>query len=849
MLLLKVLQASWRQQWQQLLLVIFGLLCASGGLSSVLALNETAKQKMSQLNTPFIGKPQAIATLGPDKVFNKKDYAEILNQGWRVVGLYRFKLKVATKETGDKPIAMVAMDVANLMTQIQIARIQSEHKTKSQHSASKNAAMLSSGSGEQTGLSNWQSPLVSIDTQNWFKQHVDPKSWPLRSPVAVPQIKDENIYISMSNAGSLQPSININELWIFGPIDKKQAKYLSRAGFELQIISSDTGTLTDSFYVNITAMGLLMFAVSMFISLNAYNLLFSGRKSLIRQLYLMGVDIRHMITMFAIESNFFTLMFCTLGYLLGLGLAQLISPSMEMTLRNLYDASFTDTDIGFFKVWLYVVIAGLLAANLILWFPLNRSLEQLNKSDQKREKSNSPRFFRLSGIVKQNSLSISIAILFAMIVWLSVFPDTGLLLSFLLITGCVLCGCVIILLLIPRVLDLVKQHASPEHPLLFYYCADAVRLSDKSRIAICAFFIAITANIGMNMMVGSFRQATDTWIHQQFVADFYLSTNDAVEFQQWASRQHNLNVYHRTRSEIVYQGRKTEVLPKPVNAQGHLPLFFKSRLINNRLSDNVSTENNVYINEQMSIRHKLQTGERLNINNQNYLVAGIYYDYGNMFNQILIEKEIVQQFYLDDSKRQLFSLTLKSEIKDPAQYKKSLISQLEQLDVSYFSGAQIKDISMKVFEQTFVITSGLNLITLLVAGLSLATSILIIEGQNNQQTRILHQLGISDVRIWYGSLMQYGYLISIVFILSVPFGILLSYQLINNINYSAFQWSYPLQHDLISYGFVYGIALLTVIFTVSLLAILKKLQTFRKFKSRNKPDATLVNESRDLNHE
>lgn len=126
MLLVKVLLASWRKQWQQILLVIFGLLTASAGLSSVLVLNETARQKMAQLDTPFSVKPKVIATFKNDKAvnkgvhnkdgfikeqlkqkqFDKKAYAALLKRGLPVVGLAKIQLEFS----GDKQAESATVD-------------------------------------------------------------------------------------------------------------------------------------------------------------------------------------------------------------------------------------------------------------------------------------------------------------------------------------------------------------------------------------------------------------------------------------------------------------------------------------------------------------------------------------------------------------------------------------------------------------------------------------------------------------------------------------------------------------------------------------------------------------------
>lgn len=831
LLLVRTLLSSWRQQWQQILLVLFGLLSASAGLSSVLILNETARQKMSQVETPFIGTPNSIARLKDDRTFSKQQYANLLNLGANIVGLSRFTLTLQQHKT-----EVVALDSAALLTQFSLRRAQLYQSQQSEpqglqtdkpSAPNLNTTTSDPASYENMDLSVWAKPMMSNQKLQWFYENdIEDRDWPFPAPVAMPQINDQQVYVSMMLAGTLTQPVNINEIWIFSSVNKEQSQLLKDAGFELHIMTSDTGTLTNSFYINITAMGLLMFTVSIFISLNAYHLLLSGRHKLIKQLYFVGVSIRHIKGLFALESNVLTLLCCGLGFLGGMILAETVSPGMQLTLKQLYDASFDNRDVSLTQVLLIVLGAGLVATNVVLLFPLNQYLQKLTHQSQHR--------FLQKPWIQKSLLPLSMTALLITILLQETTLKDSLISSFVLITLAVLLGCVIVLNLIPELLKTISRHINPDKPLRHYFSADAVRLSDKSKIAVCAFFIAITANIGMNLMVGSFRQATQVWIEQQFVADYYLSTKAPGELRLWADEQTDLDIYHRAKALTSYQGRKTEIIAMPEDPDIQMPLMFKHLMNKSQIykseTDLYSTDirstdiqlHNIVINEQMSIRHKLAPGDVLTLQtmnsgngvatNKSFRITGIYYDYGNMFNQILMQPSELALFNTDNSPYALFSVLLSD--KHPQR-----IAQVEKhfaaLEANFFSGNKIKDISMSVFEQTFVITSGLNLITLLVAGASLATSILIIEGQNTHQTRIIRQMGISSFRLWLGSLAQYSYLITVVFVLSLPFGILLSYQLINNINYAAFQWSYPLKHDVFSYGFVYITALATVLVAVS----------------------------------
>jgi putative ABC transport system permease protein len=99
---------------------------------------------------------------------------------------------------------------------------------------------------------------------------------------------------------------------------------------------------------------------------------------------------------------------------------------------------------------------------------------------------------------------------------------------------------------------------------------------------------------------------------------------------------------------------------------------------------------------------------------------------------------------------------------------------------------------MQTFERTFVITDGLNIVTLLVAALSLATSVLMIDMDNRPQRALLSSMGVGNYQITGLSLIQYTLLSLLAFLVALPFGIGLTWLLINLINVQAFSWSYPI---------------------------------------------------------
>ena len=72
-----------------------------------------------------------------------------------------------------------------------------------------------------------------------------------------------------------------------------------------------------------------------------------------------------------------------------------------------------------------------------------------------------------------------------------------------------------------------------------WFFADAASSMSYRGVATMAFMLALSANIGVETMVGSFRDTTDKWLTQRLAADLYIypTNNAAARMSNWLSEQ------------------------------------------------------------------------------------------------------------------------------------------------------------------------------------------------------------------------------------------------------------------------------------------------------------------------
>ncbi|MEO0864776.1 MAG: FtsX-like permease family protein [Pseudomonadota bacterium] len=135
--------------------------------------------------------------------------------------------------------------------------------------------------------------------------------------------------------------------------------------------SADLGELTDSFHLNLTAFGLLSFAVGLFIVYSTIGLAFEQRRGVVRTLRALGVPLPRLIGIMVAEVLLLALVGAVLGVFLGYVLAALLLPDVAITLRGLYGAEVSGT-LRFRPEWwgsgmAIAVLGAVSAAGARLW--------------------------------------------------------------------------------------------------------------------------------------------------------------------------------------------------------------------------------------------------------------------------------------------------------------------------------------------------------------------------------------------------------------------------------------------------------------------------------------------------
>ena len=145
------------------------------------------------------------------------------------------------------------------------------------------------------------------------------------------------------------------------------------------------------------------------------------------------------------------------------------------------------------------------------------------------------------------------------------------------------------------------------------------------------------------------------------------------------------------------------------------------------------------MNEQLARREQLWTGNTLRLAADfQFEIVGVYSDYGNPAGQAFINYEIFENRY-PEIKPLRFALS----VNKPSYVRDKIVAEFGLPRDNTINQQEVKAFSMQVFEQTFLITNALNVLTLGVAGFALWASLTTVAGMRLPQLAPVWALGFT----------------------------------------------------------------------------------------------------------
>ena len=551
----------------------------------------------------------------------------------------------------------------------------------------------------------------------------------------------------------------------------------------LRVQSAHTVTnvsqLTSSFHLNLTAFGLLSFAVGLFIVNSTIGLAFEQRRGMIRTIRSLGVPMRTLITLITFEMMILAVIGAGFGIILGYFIAAFLLPDVAATLRGLYGAQISGTLELRASWWASGMMLALIGTAVALSSRIWQIMQMPLLASAK------PRAWVVAtGSRFRLQLIIAITLLFSTVP-LS-FILEGLLAGFILL-GCLLIGAALALpALLGGILTLVQKYTVA--PVWKWFWADTRQQLPGLSLALIALLLAVSANIGVSTMVSSFRQTFIAFLDQRLAPELFVEVETAKQ---------------SAALEMFLMDRQIEILPLlttqvaiadlPVDLYGiRVGQTYRNNWIflDNTLNawDAIERGKAIVVNEQFARRADLWVGSLVQVSRDLMLpIAGVVGDYGNPQGQVIVTERIFKDLYPN-----LYSSSFGVRTKDASHLRNQIVNTLGIKNNAIINQVGIKAISLEVFERTFVVTSALNVLTLGVASFAILMSLLTLADLRVPQLAPVWALGLTRRRLASLELLRAVLLAGIVFVCAIPMGLALAWILLTIINVEAFGWQLPM---------------------------------------------------------
>lgn len=754
---LSVLLSHWRRQPVQLATLLLGLALATALWSAVQAVNAEAKASYDTAASAL--SPGALDSLThPSGAIPLATYVALRRTGWQVSPVLEGRV-----ETAAGRVTILGVDLLTAPVGSVPAPADPEDPVAPQD--------LLSGPGLG---------LAAPETVDRF-QGADPLP-PLRAATGAPSGR---IVMDIATAARLLDSgTEVTRLLVL-PVQPMGVPPLSEVAPDLVrgAVAADTGDiarLTSSFHLNLTAFGLLSFAVGLFIVHGAIGLAFEQRRTTFRTLRALGVPARHLSWLLLAELMVLALVAGVVGVGLGYVLAGLLLPDVAATLRGLYGADVPGA-LTFRPMWALAALAIALGGTAVAGVQAMLRLRRLPLLASAR-----PRAWALASLGAMRWQAIAGALLIACGIAAPIVGN-GLWAGFALLGGLLL-GAALLLPLVLAVLVGLAERAS-RGPLGQWFWADTRQQLPGLSLALMALLLALSTNIGVSTMVGSFRYTFTGWLDQRLSAELYLNTRsdaEAAEVMAWLA----------TRADAVLPvvAVETRLGGAPGQVYGVLddatyrdnwPLLASVPDVWAR----VAMGETVLINEQLARRSGYGLGDQIAVSPDWTLTVGaIYSDYGNPSGQAIVGLDALEAQFGPQPRRRFGVRT-----QDGAGLSQGLMDEVGLPASGIVDQDSLKALSLSVFERTFTVTGALNALTLGVAGVAILTALMTLAGLRLPQLAPVWALGTTRARLGQLEAIRSVALAALTFVLALPTGILLAWALLAVVNVEAFGWKLPLR--------------------------------------------------------
>lgn len=557
--------------------------------------------------------------------------------------------------------------------------------------------------------------------------------------------------------------------------------------------------MTQAFSTNLLAMSLLAMLVGAFLVYNTMTFSVLQRRQAFAIGRMVGVTGGQLFRHLLLEALVLGVVGSVLGVLLGVLLGQGLLVLVTQTISDLY-VSVRATDLLLTPVVLLkgvgiTLLAVLVATLAPAWEAAKVSPVQVQRQSTLKQGN------------QRRGTGLAVAGVVLMLAGMGLIGYsgkqlvTGFLGLFLLIVGYSLC---VPLVLRGALRGLQRLRVS----LLWRMAIRGVQASlSRTSLAIIALTVAVSATVGVGIMIGSFRASVAEWLEMTLASDLYVSATsqeasrvDGSLHPDWLRRVQGLAGVAavstgRTARLTVEDFPLPALVLQPDSHSGRGFAFLEGDAA--AIWRRFLAGEGLLVSEPFAYHRGKQRGDTVQVTTEvagkvNVPVLGVFRDYSATQGMVVLPRGLYERYWAD---RGISSLGIQAVTgADVAVLKQQLqtwAGELQQAGQPLVvrSNREIREFSLQVFDRTFAITNVLRLLVIMVAFVGVFSALMALFLEKGREFAILRATGFTPQQLQRLVLWQAALIGLLAGLLALPLGWLLSVVLIEIINQRSFGWT------------------------------------------------------------
>lgn len=552
--------------------------------------------------------------------------------------------------------------------------------------------------------------------------------------------------------------------------------------------------MTRAFRINLTALSLLAMVIGAFLIYNTMTISVLQRRELIATVRTLGLTRGELLMLILGETLLLAVAGLLAGYALGIGLSHYLIRLASRTINDLYFV--TQINNTYLSGWSFLKAGalGLGASMLASYFPARDALAiapEATRSRSRLERQVKLRHRRhLLAALAFTAVAAAILLLSGKNIIAGFAGLAFIILAFAMLSPSLL------VLLIALARPLMKATMG----LAGAIAARGVLSSlSRTQVAVTALAVAISATIGVSIMISSFRLSVQDWLAGLLRADVYISQEDGnaatgIDPQLLAKIEQLPGVERFATASwrnLWHNDKQMQLLVRDIDRQTFTAYRFRSGG-DKKSWRQFTTTDSVIVSESYAYHNGVKAGDMLELPTDRgkhaFKVVGVFVDYSSDQGIICLYRKVYNRWWTD---RQVSTISLYlNPALDSDKFAAGLNhGLLAKYNLSARPNRSLRNLSMRIFDRTFAITEVLRVLTFVIAFIGILGALLAIQLERDREFAVLRAYGMTPWELRRLVLSETGLMGTIAGLIAVPLGITLAAVLIYVINRRSFGWS------------------------------------------------------------